>query len=129
MKKFTVTILTFLPIIAFAQDAIEVTGNNIYRLIEFIGRVISIATPIVVGAALLAFFWGLVLFLWRSREGKVETDSAKDLMLWGLIALFVMISVWGILRFISSTIGLDTGATLNTVPCVPTAANQNCRIR
>lgn len=55
--------------------------------------------------AIVVFFWGMVKYI-RSL-GEKEKKEGKDLMVWGIIALFVMVSVWGIVRLIANTIGLD----------------------
>jgi small-conductance mechanosensitive channel len=112
MKKFIITALAFAPAFAFAQQL-----GNVEQLIESIGRLVNIALPIVVGIALLAFFWGLVKFIFAqgNEEAKIE---AKKIMLWGLVALFVMISVWGLVRFIGNALGVNQGETI-IVPTVP----------
>jgi hypothetical protein len=38
-------------------------------------------------------------------------------MIWGIIALFVMSAVWGIVRLIASTLGIDTNTSI-TPPSV-----------
>jgi hypothetical protein len=63
-----------------------------------IAKFINPLLYIVAGLALLAFFWGLVKFISRAGDDKSHAEG-KNLMVWGLIALFVMVSVYGILRF------------------------------
>jgi hypothetical protein len=36
-----------------------------------------------------------------------EKEKAKNVMLWGLVALFVMVSVWGIVYFLQSDLRLN----------------------
>ena len=74
----------------------------------FIGTTI----PIMVGLALLAFFWGLANFILSAGDEKKLQDG-KKLMFWGIIGLFVMVSIWGIINLIYSdffggSIGLPT---------------------
>ena len=78
---------------------------------------IDIALPIVVAIALLGFFWGLVKFIFAQGNEEAKTD-AKKIMLWGLIALFVMVAVWGLVRFIGTAFGIQQGDTI-IVPRVP----------
>ena len=41
-------------------------------------------------------------------------------MIWGVIALFVMVSVWGLVGFIGNAIGVTPGAAgTPTIPTVP----------
>jgi len=112
MKKVILTTLALVPAFAFAQ-----TLGNVETFVRSIGRLVDLALPIVVGIALLAFFWGLVKFIFAQGDETAKAD-AKKIMLWGLIALFVMISVWGLVRFIGTALGVNQGDTI-TVPTVP----------
>jgi hypothetical protein len=110
MKKFIIAALTFAPAVAFAQEL-----GNLQTLLRSIGRLIDIALPIVVALGLLAFFWGLVKFIFAGEDGKKEGQS---LMIWGLVALFVMVSVWGLVRFIGNAIGITEQGGTVTPPSV-----------
>lgn len=77
-----------------------------------ISRVNSyIINPIILllmSVAFLVFVWGMVQFL--SNQGSGEEKSigeGKKHMMWGLIGLFIMISVFGIMRLIVSSLGLE----------------------
>lgn len=61
-------------------------------------------TPIVyliVSLSVLLFVWGVFRFI-RS-DGEEEKTRGKEFMLWGIIGLFVMISIWGIVAILQST--------------------------
>ena len=113
MKKVIIAFLALVPVFASAQNL-----GNLDTLMTNIGDLVALALPIVVAIALLVFFWGLVKFIFAqgNEESKAE---AKKIMLWGLIALFVMVSVWGIVEFIGDAIGIDQGEDLIGVPGVP----------
>jgi len=110
MKKVIIAALAFAPVIASAQAL-----GNIETLLRSVGRLIDVALPIVVALGLLAFFWGLVKFIFGGDEAK---DEGKSLMIWGLVALFVMVSVWGLVRFIGNALSINQGETI-VVPAVP----------
>ncbi len=59
--------------------------------------------------AFLVFFWGLALFLFN-RENKTINERGKNIMIWGVVALFVMVSIWGIIGLLQTTFG-TTGRT------------------
>ena len=61
---------------------------------------------VVVGLALLGFFWGLARFIFRIGGDEKAVEEGKKIMIWGLIALFVMISVWGIVIFMQEALDL-----------------------
>jgi hypothetical protein len=64
----------------------------------------AILQPIVsllMAAAVAYFLFGVMKFVkdQGSEESQVE---GKKHMMWGIIGLFIMVSVWGILNFINS---------------------------
>src|SRR3989344_570517 len=114
MKKVIIATLAFAPALAFAQGP---QLGNLETLIKSIGDLVELALPIVVGLALLAFFWGLVKFIFAAGDEAAKT-AGKSIMLWGLVALFVMVSVWGLVKFINSALGVSQGGA-PTIPTVP----------
>ncbi len=72
--------------------------------------------PVLIALALVVFFWGLVKYI---RSGKAA--GAKDVMIAGLVGLFVMVSVWGIIRIAQNTLLGGTGSiqTPGGIPQVP----------
>jgi len=113
MKKALLPLSAYLlPALAFAQDL-----GEFETLVDSIGRIISALTPIVVALALLYFFWGLAKFILASGN-EVDRAKGRDIMIWGIIALFVMVSVWGIVTILGNSLGVDQGDTI-IVPDVP----------
>lgn len=99
IKTFLPTTLLILPTIASAQ--LGALGS----LIGEIKMLVSFSIPLLVGIALLTFFWGLLKFIFAQGNETTKTDG-KKVMVWGLVALFVMVSVWGIVRFMQGALGL-----------------------
>lgn len=71
-------------------------------IVCFVVSFVNVLIPILVGLALLGFFWGIFRygFAANSDDGRAE---ARRIMIWGLIGLFVMVSIWGILRILVFT--------------------------
>lgn len=84
----------------------------------FVNFLLDILNPLIVlvaGIALLVFFKGLVSFIAKAGDDKAHKDG-RNLMVWGLIALFVMVSILGIVRLMQDDLGFnDTG-----FPTLPT---------
>lgn len=111
MKKTLLAFSLFaLPVIASAQA--DFTDVN--KLIEAVGGVINLLIPLVFALALLYFFWGLSKFILGGGEDK---EKGKNIMIWGIVALFIMASVWGIINFIEDALGVD-GSTAPELPSV-----------
>jgi hypothetical protein len=58
--------------------------------------------PLLFAIALVAFIWGMIQFF-LNPDSEDKKQKGKSFMLWGLIALFVMISIWGILNLFTRT--------------------------
>ncbi len=58
-------------------------------------KILTSLFPIVGGLALLYFFWGIALFIFQSGDEK-KIEEGKSKMKWGIVVLFVMMSVWGL---------------------------------
>jgi len=110
MKKYFIATLSVfaLPFVASAQDL-----GNLAELIEALGDVVNIATPVIIGIALIAFFWGLAKFIFSAGDEE-KRESGKHIMIWGIVALFVMVSIWGIVRFIGDAVGVEEGGEIET---------------
>jgi hypothetical protein len=106
-KKFAYlsALLFTLPLAASAQ-----TLQPLANLIGAIARLVGALVPILITMALVAFFWGLVKYLFGTKGGKDDVSSAKSLMIWGLVSLFVMVSVWGIVRLAQDALGVNPNA-------------------
>jgi hypothetical protein len=74
---------------------------------------INFSTGVVASLALLVFFWGLVKYIAKADDPK-EKEAGKNTMIWGVIALFVMFSVFGLVSFLQASFGV-TG----TGPVIP----------
>lgn len=67
--------------------------------------------PLLISMALVLFLAGIVKFV-ASGDSEEKRDAGKGLMLFGIISLFVMVSVWGLVRILYNTFfgSADTSA-------------------
>lgn len=75
-------------------------------LINSFGLVISQLIKLTIGVGVLVFFWGLALFVFKSGDPNSH-EEGRNKMVYGLIAIFVMFSVWGLVYFIQDALGLN----------------------
>jgi uncharacterized membrane protein YidH (DUF202 family) len=64
--------------------------------------------PLIFALAIAMFIWGVVQFVINSDEEAKKTKG-KQFMLWGIIALAVMVSVWGLVNILTDTFGIKGG--------------------
>ncbi len=104
MKKFVIPALLLAPMMAFAAL------GNVNTLVADFGAIVDLALPIVGSIALLALFWGIAMYIFASGDEN-KKDKAKHLMIWSVVALFVMVSIWGITTWIGDQLGIDQGGS------------------
>ena len=68
-------------------------------------HVVNVATYVIAGIALLVFFVGLAKFVFKAGDEE-RNKAGKNLMVWGVVALFVMFATWGLVRFINIALGV-----------------------
>jgi hypothetical protein len=63
--------------------------------------------------ATVLFVWGVIQYF-INPENEEKRKAGKQFMIWGIIGLFVMVSIWGIVNIFTTTFGI----TKNTIPQV-----------
>jgi len=74
----------------------------ISAIAEFIINPIIILLFVV---ALAVFFWGIFEFI-RDAGSETGRETGKQHILWGVIGIFIMVSVFAIIRIILGTFGI-----------------------
>ena len=119
MKKTILvgSLLFALPLVAGAQQA---NLEYFSRLLNNLGGLVNGAIPLLIGIALLIFFWGLVKYIQKPGGGGEHggTDG-KKIMIAGLVGLFIMVSVWGIIRVAQTVLGVQSGTQGIQSPSIP----------
>ena len=93
-----------LPAIASAATLLDTLALANTFLNALIGLFITLA--------IVVFFWGVIKYLMKS-SGENAGEGLK-LMMWGVIAIFVMVSIWGIIRLLQNTFKVTS-----TDPIIP----------
>lgn len=67
-----------------------------------VGNIISsinVVIPVLVTVALVLFLWGIVRYMYNVGNAR-SREADRQIFLWGLLALFCMVSVWGIVSLL-----------------------------
>ena len=111
-KALALTSITFA---AFALPLISSAAiSNISGVGQFIIDTINnILVPVIFAIAFIVFLWGAFkTFIIGANSEDVKEDG-KNLMLWGLIGFFVMVSVWGLVNILTGSVTFgNTSASL-----------------
>ena len=102
--------LIFVPILVFAQFTTGVIACDpgggvilgsdfactIYRIVDIIDSVF----PLLFTAAFIFFFWGLSKFI-LGANSATEVQKGRNYMMWGILALFILITFKSIIGIVS----------------------------
>ncbi|MHB0865438.1 MAG: hypothetical protein ACYC1Y_00820 [Minisyncoccota bacterium] len=110
--------LTSVTLAAFALPLISLAAiNNVSDVGSFIINTINnVFVPVLFAIAFIVFIWGAFnAFILGANSDDVK-EKGKNLMLWGLIGFFVMVSVWGLVNILTGTVtfGNNSGVTGGT---------------
>lgn len=86
------------PILTAAQEDFKSAASGVT---DFLMSLV----PLLTGIALLMFFWGLVEYISQAGSGA-EVEESKKRMAWGVVGLFVITTIWGIVTFIGGSLGI-----------------------
>ncbi len=98
LSFFTAAVALALPLVALAQSGTQSIQELLYW---FQLKLWTYWVFFFLSFASFFFFWGVVLFILNAGNEEKRT-SGKQKMLWGIIALFVIFSVWGIIAILQS---------------------------
>jgi hypothetical protein len=118
MKRFISTSAAILlplsiPLLAAAQGFSSIDDS-----ISTVTRLINRLIPLVIGIGVLVFLWGLVGYVTAGGDEE-KRKNARSLMIYGIIVLFVMVSVWGLVRILVTTFGTDQTNGPPVIPQIP----------
>ncbi len=118
-KKIILSSLLFLaPVLSFAAGPTFAAtadtckqANPLKSIAGFFNfftcTIVSSIIPLLFTIATAAFIWGIIQYF-LNPENEEKRSQGKSYMLWGIIALFVMVSMWGLVGVIGNTFGVKT---------------------
>lgn len=88
---------------------ILVQNPNFQMLISYVVCVINTSViPLIFALAIVLFVWGVVQYVINSDE-EAKKAKGRQFMIWGIIALTVMVSIWGLVAILGNTFNINTG--------------------
>jgi hypothetical protein len=125
MKKIitTISILAGTYGVTFAQIPTPVVttntgqiGQSVFSLLNLAQQTINALVPLLIGLAVVFLFIGVIGFM--TQKGSDDHAKWGKFLGYGILGLFVMVSIWGIVNFLGSVVGVGQGGGV-PVPQVP----------
>lgn len=118
MKKIVVSLtLLAAPLLAFAQGTVvstEVRVLNADSLFSKVNGLLNSIIPILLSVAVVYLIFSIVRYVIAGNEE--EKKAGKGMIVWGIIGLFVILSIWGLVNILVRTLGLDNQVQQNQLP-------------
>lgn len=106
------------PVISFAAFA------NLQTMLCDIKKLLGTVYTMTFGLAMLFFMWNMGQVILKSGDPKAK-EEARNKMIWGIVAIFIMLSIYGIVEWIGLALDVpqDAGSGTTTSGCTTTAAS------
>lgn len=117
MKKIVYAFVMFLfPAITFAQSS-GFNEQGAENFVESISNIITKIIPLLIAIAVLIFIWGVLKYILAGSDDASKREEARGFMIWGIVAIFVMVSVWGLVGILQKATGINASSQIQ----LPTA--------
>jgi hypothetical protein len=101
MKKVLIGVSVYaVPFLALAQTT---SVRSVWELFSLASRVLNLLVPLFIAVAVVYFIWQVFQYAVAGDEEKKA--AAKTQIIWGIVGIFVMVSVWGLVNILQGTFG------------------------
>jgi hypothetical protein len=101
-----------LPLAALAQNTQPLQNTT-----QGVLNVLSIVITIVFVIAVIVFGWGIVKLILAAGD-PTEIKNAKQFIWWGIIGIAILASIGGLIRYLQSFFGVDSGSSIIDTPVI-----------
>jgi len=116
MKKIITIIALSIPTFVGAQTINNI--NDVTRKATDIGNTFI---QILIAFAVIWIIFNVVRFLIVGADSEDKRKQARDAILYGVIGLFVILSIWGLVKILTNTFVTDTTPPVVTPRITPPA--------
>src|SRR4051812_32893723 len=113
MKKIIALLAFFIPAVASAQVITDV--NSLTNKLTNLGNTFI---QILIAFAVAYIIFNVVRFIMASDDPE-KRKPLQGAIIWGIVGLFVILSIWGLVNILRGTFRTDTTNPTNQYPTVP----------
>lgn len=115
-KKIFLVLTVLCALIAIPQVSLAVTFQSLASF--FIYIIVNPLVLIIIGFAVVYFLWGVARYILHSGDVKAR-EEGRSMMIYGIIAIFVMVSMWGFVNLLVATLALNNNRLPSTQGLFP----------
>ena len=120
MRKSIISALSIagafaLPMLASAQNIVNTTPQQgVIGLIQFANTALNDVMVLFITLAIVVFFWGLIRYIMTNNAGGEGRAEALSVIFYSIIAIFIMVSIWGVIHLLQATFGVNNSNSAET---------------
>ena len=84
----------------------QIIGNSTSGIIGLMNFVV---VPLIFALAFAAFIWGVVNYFFIHVDNETKRTEGRNFIIWGLVGMAVLLSVWGFVYLVLGTVGITPG--------------------
>lgn len=77
---------------------------------EFVDSIVGLlntaVVPVIFALAFLSLIWGVLKYFVFNANNETKREEGRRFILWGLVGMAVLFSVWGLVALLLSTLNL-----------------------
>ena len=98
LTRIAISFMMASPLLAYAANISDILGQ--------IENVLSRVIPILMVLATVVFLWGVIRYITAAGD-EDKLKEGRQFIIFGLVGLFVMVAVWGVVRALVSQFQLQ----------------------
>lgn len=101
-----------------SNSTCTLVGNPKFQdvLCYITGIINNSVIPLIFAVATVMFIWGVVQFFILNADEEKKREQGKQFIIWGIVSLAVMLSIWGLVGILGSTFGVGTSVLPQVTP-------------
>lgn len=135
MKKIlfslvAILVISYSNILVFAQTTkpLKEIDNLTQQMVTISLSLVSLLNIV----AFIAYISIIIMFIIkRSKGDQAGMDQFRGMLVWGVVAMFFLVAVWGLVYFLSRSFGISMGGCVprpSPIPGQPAVVDPNCGV-
>lgn len=112
-RIFSISAFIGLAYLAAPSTALAAAPRNLVELANMLANMFNSGATFLILLAVIIFFSGVTISVFNKGQGKIDGKKFGQMLIWGISILFVMVSIWGIIKLLQETLfgGSASGGT------------------
>ena len=113
IRNYFVLMIASFFLLPFLANAATPPSVTITSFIGQVAVIINTIIPFLVGLAVFIIIYGILGYI-SSAADEEKRQQARQFITWGVIGVFMMLSVWGLVTILINSFNLDRSTTVVT---------------